>query len=584
MLMGLGMTLLFIPLSIQASLSGEAITQYTGNAAIKQYGESLENGTSPQVTTADTPTSTTGTTYYVDARNGKDTNNGTSDTTPWQSLNKVNQTTFKPGDRILLKAGSEFSKATIHPKGSGSADHPIYISSYGTGAMPKISGQGTVSDSVYFYNQQYIDLSNLNISNTVTGYDGKENDANFKLLKDIRGVHVVGQDAGTLNGYTFHNLYVHDAAGTVLGVSGAGWDASKRTGGIVFEIAQPKSKQPTKFNNITIKDNVINNNSYGGIIIKQWQGDKTGTNEKWASRDGAKAPSYQTSSWQPHTNVLIRENYLSQAASDYANDTIYVTSTKDAVVEDNFSNKAGLSGIELYYTDNVLVQNNEIYGTVAKSGADSNGIDPDKETTNALIQYNYIHDTGDGFLLCGLVFGTATFRYNVVQNASKNYINPHGTAGQNYLYNNVFYNSKSRATVSFLTSSGGSALTNNAKNKHNMLNNLFLNTATGTTASKFAEGKGTAYSHNAYYGPGVTAPTQDANAVTQKPLLKGDLGSGSDLAALQLTTKSPLLGAGTEIQSSAELGITWVFSNTDFFGHAINPQTPNIGIDQGGGS
>ena len=35
-------------------------------------------------------------------------NNGTSDATPWQSISKINSSTFLPGDQILFKSGQEF--------------------------------------------------------------------------------------------------------------------------------------------------------------------------------------------------------------------------------------------------------------------------------------------------------------------------------------------------------------------------------------------------------------------------------------------------------------------------------------------
>ncbi|KHF29273.1 hypothetical protein VQ056_12095 [Paenibacillus sp. JTLBN-2024] len=46
-----------------------------------------------------------GTTYYVDSLGGDDGNSGTSENSAWKSLDKVNATTFAPGDKILFKAG-----------------------------------------------------------------------------------------------------------------------------------------------------------------------------------------------------------------------------------------------------------------------------------------------------------------------------------------------------------------------------------------------------------------------------------------------------------------------------------------------
>ena len=60
-----------------------------------------------------------GTTYYVDP-DGNDDNSGTSPTSAWKTLAKVDSTTFRPGDQILFKSGGSWI-GTLQPKGSGSA-------------------------------------------------------------------------------------------------------------------------------------------------------------------------------------------------------------------------------------------------------------------------------------------------------------------------------------------------------------------------------------------------------------------------------------------------------------------------------
>ncbi|MGD9581976.1 MAG: hypothetical protein AB7V50_11430, partial [Vampirovibrionia bacterium] len=78
------------------------------------------------------------TTYYV-ANTGNDSNNGTSSLTPWQTLNKVNTTTFEPGDSILFKKGDSWN-GSINTISSGSSGSPIVYGSYGSGDKPKIYG------------------------------------------------------------------------------------------------------------------------------------------------------------------------------------------------------------------------------------------------------------------------------------------------------------------------------------------------------------------------------------------------------------------------------------------------------------
>ena len=60
---------------------------------------------------------TTGTAYFVDAVAGDDSNAGTSESAAWQTLSKVNATTFSAGDTIYLKAGSTWNEV-LYPKGS----------------------------------------------------------------------------------------------------------------------------------------------------------------------------------------------------------------------------------------------------------------------------------------------------------------------------------------------------------------------------------------------------------------------------------------------------------------------------------
>lgn len=578
----------------------QEIVSLTGNEEMKEKGEAVENGAIPQAD-SDTVPEGSGTTYYVDADNGNDSSSGTKESSAWKSIEKVNSVTYKAGDRILFKAGCEWENAVLSPKGSGEEGNPIIIGSYGEGDLPKLSGNGKVEEVVLLMNQEYWDISNLDISNTVDGLDGLDyidmNDKNGSQLEDLRGLRIAGQDAGQLDGYVLHDLYIHDVTGEDLWISGTGevgpgiekgngWDKSKRTGGIVFEICQPQTEEPTTFHDITIENNIIRNNSFGGIIVKQWNGDKVGTNELWASRDAGKssgAPDYECDNWNPHTDITIQDNYLSQKDSDYACNTIYLTSTKGAVIQRNISREAGTCGIEMYYTDDIVVQYNEVYDTRVKAGgADSNAIDPDKQSTNVLIQYNYIHDTGDGILLCGFTYGSSVVRYNVIQDAEKRYLNPHGDKGVNYVYNNIFYNSREVSNVPFIESSGGSSYLGKSGNMHYFYNNIFYNAAKNTKTVGIGEGSATAYDSNCYYGAGVEAPSQDANAFTLDPEFAGDLAAAkediSGLSAIQLNETSPLIGQGRVIAQDEDLNVDMV-SKTDLFGNDISGRT-DIGAAQ----
>ncbi|MEI6529767.1 MAG: right-handed parallel beta-helix repeat-containing protein [Candidatus Falkowbacteria bacterium] len=116
-----------------------------------------------------------GTTYYVSFSSGSDSNNGTSVSTPWKTIAKVNSQTFKAGDFILFKKGDTWVNEAIIVKSSGSAAAPITYSSYGSGSKPLISGQTTVTGWVSEGNGIYSKtISAQSVPNMVTIDDSQQ--------------------------------------------------------------------------------------------------------------------------------------------------------------------------------------------------------------------------------------------------------------------------------------------------------------------------------------------------------------------------------------------------------------------------
>jgi hypothetical protein len=83
------------------------------------------------------------TTYYVDC-NGANSNNGTSMSTPWQTIAKVNNSSFSPGDSVLFRAGCTWREQMTVPS-SGSEGNPITFGAYGSGAAPQINASNLVT-------------------------------------------------------------------------------------------------------------------------------------------------------------------------------------------------------------------------------------------------------------------------------------------------------------------------------------------------------------------------------------------------------------------------------------------------------
>jgi len=113
-------------------------------------------------------TSAGDTTYYVDSIDGHDDHKGISAQSVWKSLAKLDGIEFKPGDRILLRAGCRFA-GSLHPRGAGVEGKPIVIDRYGDGADPVVAGQGKVENTIRLHDQQYWEIRNLTVTNTDGG-------------------------------------------------------------------------------------------------------------------------------------------------------------------------------------------------------------------------------------------------------------------------------------------------------------------------------------------------------------------------------------------------------------------------------
>lgn len=574
---------------------------YTEKGALKSEGRDVLAAGTLSVTQGSVP-SGSGTTYYVDSQGGNDAATGTSPGHAWRSFANVNGKQFAPGDRILLKAGSVWSAtgdkvateaydytswtdgvptdvtaanptALLAPGGSGTEKAPIVLSSYGTGAAPELEGRGVVNDVLQLNNQQHWDISNLNISNVTDGFDATTfqpaagngqtpGDENPKT-GDLRGIHVQGENAGTLSGFDIHHVFIHDVSGAMWSVSRAGVDRSKRTGGILFEGLKGDGKTVSQLEDISVHDNFIADTSFANVVFKQFSGMGTYRYNKvspgWGDRTLGKASTSgvitEDPQWRPLSKIHLYDNYLTNRNTQYGWDSMYLTSVQGATVENNVIDGAGVSGIEMYYTDNVLVQNNEVAELEPRSGAaDSNAIDADRDTSNILIQGNYIHDSGEGILLCGFGFSTAIARYNVIQDVDRNYVNPHGDSGVNVIYNNLMYNSVAplkNNTVGFFESSGTASRILTTKNLHYLLNNVFVNARSDVDGAQFrANEAGMTVRNNSYFGPGVSAPAEDAHAITSDPEIGGNPADDIENILPQHAT-SPLIASGATVDLAA---------------------------------
>jgi hypothetical protein len=87
-------------------------------------------------------------TYYVSSSQGSDTNNGTSPSTPWKTIHKVNTpypSVLKPGDAVLFKRGEIWLNEDHLVPHSGNTTSKFTYGAYGNGTKPIIQFKPSIT-------------------------------------------------------------------------------------------------------------------------------------------------------------------------------------------------------------------------------------------------------------------------------------------------------------------------------------------------------------------------------------------------------------------------------------------------------
>lgn len=548
--------------------------------------------TSPiSVSANDVDENSYGTTYYLDSNIDKANGDGLSQENAFDSLDDVNEHLFQPGDKLLIKANSQFT-GTLWPKGSGCAGYPIIIDMYGQGEKPLIDGNGAyfmpqqkdwqgpftgeddnqIGAAVYLYNQEYIEINNLAIKNQGDNQN-----------RDRSGIRVEGYDYGVINHIYIRNCDIRDVRGyngqddiysviptdedgrPLFGYEGDSnnpnttntfWGArtTHRTGGInlstytarllearneynvpIQELDQ--TKKVTIFNDILIENNTIENCQANGI---------TTTNVKGSLDDEAFR----------HTNIIIRNNYIHNVTRA----GIVPLYTNGVLVEfnkvDTFqSTYEGYGcGIWCDRANDMVFQYNEVCN--GQNGNDGMAFNLDDMTQNGIIQYNYTHDNyGGGYMLHvrqNSYNRNNVIRYNLSINDSGVFAAHNAqivAVGENEttkiekskVYNNTFISNKDCHAVY----QGDEVFYNN---------NIwyFTNPSVASRQKCFEPGANSNFNNNAYIG--CVAP-KDENMYSQMPQFVDKdnlfgLNKSKVLKAAALLSSSPYLNKGVNIDNN----------------------------------
>ncbi|MFK4085173.1 hypothetical protein ACI2LF_13755 [Kribbella sp. NPDC020789] len=500
----------------------------------------------------ETPAYAAATTYFVDSASGSDSNDGTSESTAWQSLAKVSSTTFAPGDTIRFHSGGSWT-GQLWPKGAGTAAAHIAIDRYGTGAKPRINGSGNIQGTVHLLNQPYWEVRNLDVSND----PGNGSRGLFV------GIKVHNNSGGPLDGVRITGNTVHDVRGLQSGFYG-------QNGGI----AVVSDMNGSRWSDVVIEHNDISAVDRIGIFVGPavQQGDAA----HWQA--------------QPHTsNVVIQDNVV----DDSGGDGILNFITAQTVIQHNVVSNSGgrahtndsgssgyvntaSAGIWSAVADNTLIQFNEVYNDRARF--DGQGYDIDLGSHSTYVQYNYSHNNAGGFvLLCeigdqGVDINDARVRFNISQNDSTGVISlcndyPKGPDRPDIMNNTLYLGPGSTAAMMRRyegPTSFGEAF---------VYNNIFYTLGSNSYLSLPA----TVFDYNTFYGNHHASEPADGHKQTADPQLvragSGYIGRDT-VDGYKLVTGSPALGSGTN---------TGMLGSSDYWGNPVGSGAPSRGAYNGPG-
>ena len=568
---------------------------------------------------------TTGTTYYVDSIGGKDSNDGTSESKAFKTLDKVNDLNLEPGDTVLLKKGSVFEDQALKftKEDSGTAEAPVKISTYGEGEKPKINtnghGQwelnygnrldnvnhkwkGTVSSSILIEDTEYLEIEGLELTNdrkseTDTEQGKAYNDA---YAMDRTGVAGVAKDNGTVDHIVLNDLYIHDVTGNV-------YNKHMTNGGIYFIVAKPTNEGETgiaRYNDVQIRNCSLNKVNRWGIAV--------GYTYQWGQFETGELPD-ATMAKYGSSNVVIENNYLnhvggdaittmyldrpliqynvSENAAEQINTTDYAqqqprldANGKEIGKQDVGAGRVA-AGIWPWKCKNAIFQYNECFKTLNAASGNGDGQPWDADYGDGTnYQYNYSHgNTASTIMFCGGNSVNNTFRYNISQNEDMGPLDPAGNSGNCQVYNNTFYIKDGLNTIWHRSHGNGGPV--------DMENNIFYFAGnTQATVNNWNPNGNKTFSNNLFYN--VSTYPDDANAVKVNAGTDVLVNPGSGPKAVaedraarkhedptketvfdgyKLAENSPAINKGKVVVDRNGYTI-----DHDFFGHAITA-VPEIG-------
>lgn len=473
------------------------------------------------------------TTYFVDNLSGNDGNSGTSPASAFNSIEQVNKLQLSACDSVLFRRGGEWI-GNLRPRGSGSEGKLIVIGAYGNGPAPVLDAMGEIAEgedasyTIRLFNQQYIEIRDLQIRNfkpfEVPRKIESRGNASYVNSRKM-GIYIEGKDCGTLHDIRLINLEICDVNGDM---------STKHNGGVFIEITwddDPSKRVKSNFDALHTEGCHIHHVDRTG-----WSNTSVWWDRSLTSEWGDLLANGDTHNWYPSENVVLRNNTFERAGAN----ALIVRVSKAPLVEYCLFTHNGWKGSGNasfpFNCDDALFQFNEACYTVYNSEADSwdnrkdadaGGFDSDWNCKRSVFQYNYSHHNGyGGILICvdgksktGFNDGTIV-RYNIFEDNEHHIVRTSGPVTNTRIYNNVFYSGDLSHPVMLLFHKSWGGYSDGV----DYTNNIFVSGGNGDFFD-FGESTRNSFLANILHGNLLNVP-DDPQKITENPLFKGAHASG----------------------------------------------------------
>ena len=392
------------------------------------------------------------TNYYISPA-GSDANDGTAPNNAWQTIERANKATLRPGDRVLVEGGRRFS-GNLLITASGTKEAFIEIDSYGNGPATIQAGD---SFGIRLLNCQYVKVRDLILAGSGVKPDGQTTNKEqgldiYSTAKEGRPWQSIYADKLQVSGFR-DGIVLHTPIGT---------------------------QEVVGYNDVRVTHCIIKECLFGGFYC--WGAKKT-SGAPWQFPVGAGT----------FSNCYLGDCDIHDIYGDPVGDPllcfpISILNATSFLVErctihhcgqaqNGKPVLGGVGGLVFLECDKSIAQFNECHHIFTKQSYDGCAFDIDGGCSNCILQYNYSHDNeGSGFQT-GTFAGSGPLtdtiiRYNISENdAQKNSNNTGGimtwsSQARGQIYNNTVFVGKGFGGVKPFAFRGGAGLS--------VRNNIFV--------------------------------------------------------------------------------------------------------------